>query len=100
MKPGAGLGGDTYVITNTADSELLPAAADLDEYGNGRRLFIYILICIYEAISLMLSLVTGLWVKVLSLELSLVYTNRPSQQLQSHNHGFSSCILAPRCCKE
>lgn len=70
--------------------------ADLEEYGNDRRLFIYILICIYEAISLMLSLVTCLWVKVLS----LVYTNRPSQQLQSHDHGFSSCILAPRCCKE
>lgn len=59
---------DTYVITNT-DSELLPAAAPPGWPGWAWKwwLFIYILICVYEAISLMLSLLTGLWVKVLAL---------------------------------
>lgn len=50
----------TPTWSQTQPTELLPAAADLEEYGNDRRLFIYILICIYEAISLMLSLVCGL----------------------------------------
>lgn len=53
--------------------QLLQADSKPDEYGNDRRLFIYILICIYEAILLMLSQLTGLWVKVLTLNFTLAF---------------------------
>lgn len=61
--------------------------ADLDEYGNDRRLFIYILISIYEAISLMLSLVTGLWVKVLALNFTLAFLISGAR---SHKQAFTA----------